>query len=228
MVLRCKDSAALKELLLGTAPLIETTLKTFAHKEQLPFQIAVAKNVATVDDLAVDAIEIVMDPNEMSEQDKAKMALAMGEAAVRFHLVAADPQTVVITFGGAQPYLAEVLKVAKAGDGKILSDPSVADVLAVMPQNLTGIGLLNVGNLFEVLSKAMQTLEGPGAVLPFRITSKSPVAFGSGITGSCAHGVLYVPNELVKEGVDAVKALIAGPRPMPPTPTTGPVEDANF
>jgi hypothetical protein len=225
MVIRCKDSAAVKELLLSAAPLIETVIKTAAHKEQLPFQIAVSRGLATVDDLAVDAVEIVLDPNEMSEQDRAKLALAVGEEAIRFRLVAVDPQTVVITFGGAQPYLAEALKVAKAGDGAILSDPSVADALAVMPQNPNAIALLNVGNLFEVIGKALRTLEDPNAALPFRLTSKVPVAFGSGVWGGGIHVVWYVPNELVKEGVDAVKALIAAPRPMP---TTSPQEEGGF
>jgi hypothetical protein len=227
IVYQCQDSAAFKDLWLRAAPLVETVIKSFAGEEPVPFHIVVAKNVATVDGLAVDTVEIALDPNMMSEEDKVKLTSVMGEDKIRIYLAAADPQTLVITFGGAQPYLAEALKAAKAADGKILSDPAVADALAVMPKNLNTIGLLNVGNLFSVIVKAIQTLEGPQAVPPFQITTQTPIAFGGGMTGAYAHGVVYIPNQLVKDVVNVIKTLAGGgrgPQTMPsgsPPPVEG-------
>ncbi|MGA2266792.1 MAG: hypothetical protein ABSH10_10250 [Phycisphaerae bacterium] len=216
LVYRCKDSAAFKDLWLRAAPLAEKVIATFAGQEPLPFKIVVTKGAATVDGLAVDAIEIVQDPNAMTEESKTKLTAVMGEDKIRIYLAAADPQTLVITFGGGQPYLTEALKVAKAADGKILSNPDVAEALAVMPKNLTTLGLLNVGNLFSVIVKANQTLEGPQAVPPFQITTQTPVAFGGGVEGGYAHGVVYIPNQLVKDVVSIVKTFTGrGPQTMP-------------
>ncbi len=285
LVLQCKDSTAMKELLLGAVGLAETLIKTFADEEELPFRIVATRQVATVDGLTVDAIEFFLiepqaqpamtapaepmppeetptiedepleaEPTATVEEDPAEetaaaeeatpepaateetavaeeevaedpVTVVMGEDKIRFYLVAVDPQTLVITFGGAQPYLAEAVRVAKAGDGAILSDPAVQEALAVMPKNMSGVGLLNAGNLFDVIVNAAVRLEGPGAAPPFRITTKAPIAFGGGVSGTLAHAVYYIPNELVKEGVDIFKTLVG-----PPEPTTAPApsEEGDF
>ncbi|MCJ7544440.1 MAG: hypothetical protein MUP47_07750 [Phycisphaerae bacterium] len=267
-VLRCKDSAALKELLLGAVPLVETVIKTLAEEEELPFQIVTTRGVATVDGLAVDAIEFIpraeqeeptattesaapaeeaeatTDPAETeapateeaaapekpttesapAEAEKGPIATVMGEDKIRFYLAAVDPQTLVVTFGGAQPYLAEAVRVAKAGDGTILSDPAVAKALAVMPKSITSVGLLNVGNLFDVITHAAVTMEGPGAGPPFKITTQTPIAMGGGASGTSAYVVYYIPNDLVKEGVNIFKQMFA----PSPVPTSGPSGAGDF
>jgi hypothetical protein len=263
LVLQCKDSAALKELILGAVPLAETIIKTVTEEEELPFKIVASRAVTTVNGLSVDAIEFVIaaeeeeapatepaapaeepaaaeapatenvdasevaiasstpaeEPTTTAEAEKNPVALVMGEDKIRFYLVAVDPQTLVITVGGAQAHLADAVRVAKAADGAILSDPVVAEALAVMPKNLSSVALLNVGNLFDVIINAVVTMEGPESSPPFRVTTKTPIAFGGGVSGTMAHAVYYIPNELVKEGVSIFKTL-AGPRPMPgPAPS---------
>ena len=138
VVLQCKDSAALKDLLLGAVPLVETVIKTVAGEEELPFRIAATRGVATVDGLPVDAIELVLTKEEekpatsepaetpakeataataeapapekpatesapTTEPEKSSILTVMGENKIRFYLAAVDPQTLVITFGGARP-----------------------------------------------------------------------------------------------------------------------------
>lgn len=277
-VLQCKDSSALKELLLGAVPLAETLIKTVAEEEDLPFRIVVARGVATVDGLAVDAIEFIpiaegqapttepaapadqapaieepaeaeappaeelteaeapateepapaeepMTASAPAEAVKSLIATVMGEDKIRFYLVAIDPETLVVTFGGAQPHLAEAVRVAKAGDGAILSDPAIAKALAVMPKNMSSVVLLNVGNLFDLIVKAAEAIEGPGAGPSFRITTQTPIAFGGAVSGTSASAVYYIPNELVKEGVDIFKQIFA---PPPPVPSSGPSDQGGF
>ena len=91
-----------------------------------------------------------------------------------------------------------------------------------MPKNLSSIALLNVGNLFDVIIHAAQTMEGPGSAPPFRVKTTAPIVFGGGVSGTSAHAVYYIPNELVKEGVGIFKMLTGGgPGPMPSSAPSG-------
>ena len=295
MVFQCKDSAAMKELLLGACPLIETMIKTLAEEESLPFRIVAARQVATVDGLPVDAIEITVieqapqaaptepatgtepmspavpapapapegeaapanqapadeavaeatpaettpaasapaeetavaeQPPGATEPAENPIATIMGEDKIRFYLVAVDPQTLVITFGGAQTHLASAVKTAKAGNGAILSDPAVAAALQVLPKNLAEVGLLNVGNLFDVIRHGAETMEGPNSGLPFQVASQTPIAVGVSISGSSAYATYYIPNELVAEVIGIIKKF-ATPAPMP-MPESAPAATGDF
>jgi len=157
-----------------------------------------AEKVAGV---SVDTIEITLPKlAEMSEADRAKMARVLGEDRLRFRLAAINDKDVLLTFGGSQAMVAESIKAAASG-GTVLAGEDVAEALKHMPAKPLALLLLNGGNLVDLITKAKAALEPDKPPLPFKITTKVPVAFGAAITGSEIYGSLYVPTELIKEAI---------------------------
>jgi len=160
-----------------------------------------AEKVAGV---SVDTIEMTLPKlAEMSEADREKMAKVLGEDRVLFRLAAINDKDVLLTIGGSQAMVAESIKAAASG-GTVLAGEGVAEALKHMPAKPLALLLLNGGNLMDLIAKAKAVLEPDKPPLPFKIATKVPVAFGAAITDSEIYGSLYVPDELIKEAIEAV------------------------
>ena len=216
-VLACNDSAKVRSILAQAPELVGKIVKAVSGEEEDQVQIIGAQDVDTVEGVSVDSIEIAPPATVTVEEDvKAQMSRAMGEPRLCIYVAPIDEHTVVVTFGGAKPFLAEAIKTAKAGNGTIASDPATAAALKEMPDNLMSIVLINVGNGVQVAIQAAIVISGPQSAFPFQITTKTPIALGAGAQGSAVHRVCYIPNDLVQEGVGIVKMFLM-PRPRPTT-----------
>jgi len=184
-------------------------------------KLVVSKAAETIDDVPVDAVEIVL-PADTREVVAQQLGTVFGEDKLRILLAATDDKTVVITFGGAKAFLAETVKTAKAGDGTILAEEGTVEAMKHLPKNPMAVGLFNAGNLFDLIRKitaAMAPQQGGQPPLPFQIVTKTPIAFGTGVTGTTQHTAFYIPSELVKE-VSGIVGMLTG-RMAPPPQTQG-------
>ncbi len=226
-VLTCKDSARLADMLAKMPDLAKRVILAIAEEKELPAEITVTRQADNVEGASVDVIEIAPPADVVLDEDeKAKMATALGEAHIRIYVATVDEHMVVVTFGGAKPFLAEAIRTAKAGSGTILADPATAAAMKELPANPAGIVLLNVGNGVEVLVNAMTVMEGPQAAPQIPITAKTPIAIASAVEGAAARGVYYIPNDVVAECIQAIGGLFMMHRQMPPT--SGPSGDQDF
>jgi len=235
-VLQGPDAQAIKTSLTELVPLYETFIKSMPQvgPEIQELTLTYTEAAETLGERPVDVIDISLPKVEtMDEAAKAKMVSVLGEDRLRIRIAAADDQTVVVTFGGADKFLAEALETAATG-GTIAADEATAEALGHLPEGSAMVALLNVGNLFETIERGMQATLGEEAALPFAITSRTPIAVGVGLDGSRLHGALYLPNDLMSEGVGLVQMFMtggmgpAGPQTMPQEPAQPPAAEEEF
>jgi len=181
-------------------------------------KLVVSKAAESIDGVPVDVVEIVLSPN-VQEQAGQQLATMFGEEKLRIFLVNPDDKTLVVTFGGAKEFLAEAIRTAKAADGDILATEGAVEAMRHMPRNTMALGLLNVGNLFELIGKIAAAMAPEQAqALPFQVTCRTPIAFGGSVSGATQHIVYYLPTELVKEVSGIVGALMGRGMRHPPEP----------
>ena len=215
-VIECKDSAKYKALMAEETTLGVELIKELIKEQELQqLQMTYDKGVETLGDVSIDAITI-SHPKlaEMPEGERAQFTAIFGEDKIRVFVAAIDKTTVVTTIGGGKPFLADAIKRAKEG-GSILAEPGTIQAMKYMPKNSSGVMLLNVGNLFEVIRTGMQAIQ-PGGAVPFNIACKTPIAIGGGVTGKAGHAVIYLPSELIKEISGIVQMFMGGMGGMGP------------
>jgi len=217
-VIKCKDAEALKALLAETAEVTEGFIKALVGPDEPDLEdlsIAYAKNVDTIGEIAVDAIEIIHPELAEALAEDEALQKVLGEDKLRVQVAAADAKTVVVTFGGATPFLTEALKTARNG-GAILQREELAVAMKHMPENRVTLVLFSPGNLLDVVAAAVQTIAPDQPPLPFKIQTKTPVAIGAGVSGNDVEVVVYVPNGLIKDVVGIVPVMFGGMRGPPP------------
>ncbi|MFB3892270.1 MAG: hypothetical protein ACE15C_09630 [Phycisphaerae bacterium] len=216
-VIECKDAEKMKSLLADMCGVGEEVLKA-ALSEKAPeikdLSITYKKNQP-------DAIEIAHPKiTKLSEEELELLKSILGEPKVRFLVSAADKNTVVVTFGGAQAFHDAAVKAAKEG-GTIPADKGVMDAMKFMPRNLVGVMVFSGTDLADLIKKGVSTLGV--APPPFKATTQTPIAIGAGVTGSTEHVVIYVPSAEIKDLmniVNVLKGMQQGPsRPPPATPS---------
>jgi len=210
-VMSCKDSDKLKASLAETTDVVQEMIKALIPDEDVAkLQIAYAKGAAKSGSLSVDAIEVrhpQMD--SMGEDEKGQMAKVLGEGKIRLLVAAPDKNTVVVTFGGGTAFLAEALKVA-GGGGTIPKDEGVVEMMQILPKNPLMVGVIDVRNLLSVVRKGAETMGAGDAFPPIALTAKTPIGIGAAASGSSAHAVICVPNDLVKEVIGIVMQFVGG------------------
>jgi len=202
LVLKCKDADKVKALLSDVPGVIQDIVKAAGAQhggDVKGMKVTYTQGVDSVGDVKIDAIEITPpDSVKPTERDQAEMTAILGEARIRFLIASPDRNTVVMTFGGAKPFMTQALKAVKEG-GTIPSAEGVADALAQLPKDPAFVVLLNCGNLFDLIAKITQVSKEKSP--PIKLTTKTPVALGAGVSGSSVRLVLFVPTGLIKEGV---------------------------
>ncbi len=214
-VLKCKDAGIVHGMIEEmTAMTMNMIYGLEGGPQPEEFKLVYTPGAEMVGEVPVDVIEIVVPElfEELADdQEMAQFVRIIGEDKLRIFVAKADAETVVITFGGSTPYVAEALKAATEG-GSIPADPKVQEVLQYMPDNPFMVVLFNVGNLFSVINKAVERAgEGP---LLFNITSKTPIAIGGSTSGNTLYLGLFAPNELVREAVGLAKSFFMPPPPQ--------------
>ncbi|RPI58611.1 MAG: hypothetical protein EHM48_09980 [Planctomycetaceae bacterium] len=225
LVLECKDAAKVKGMLAEMTKIVPDFIKDADIPDRALSQLSITYTAAK-DSTGMDVIEITH-PELLSMPDEQKKMLKsiIGEDVLRIQVASVDG-AVVLTFGGGEKFMAEALKAAKGG-GTIPAEAGVKEVMKVMPKNLTEIVLFNPSNLLTLISKGAELVGQGDAMPPIKLTTQTPIAVGTGVTGSAQHVRVYVPVTLVKEATNAIMGLIMGgmgggrPAPMP-MPAGGP------
>jgi len=201
-VIKCKDSAKMKGILADDAQIVQRLIQHFGKDEPEAKDVTVkyVKGIETIGDVSADAIVISSAKIEgMSQEERDNIKTVLGEDKIHFRIASTDKNTVVVTIGGAGTFFAEAVKTAKANSGKIGKDMYAAAAMKHLPANRSMVMLFSTSNLFDLIGAGMKKVEPNGPELPFRITTKTPIAMGVGKTGKSIHMVGFVPTELVKE-----------------------------
>jgi hypothetical protein len=128
----------------------------------------------------------------------------VGEDTIRLRVAAPDATTVVMAGGGGAAMLAETIKAAKDGGG-IGASEGLDVGMKQMPPSPRVLVIVNAGNLWSVMTKAMAVMGTVSDIPPFTILAKTPALFGGSIIGNSIHATVFIPNDLAK---DAAKAGI--------------------
>ncbi len=206
------DAQAIKDGLAELVPIYESFIKSMPQlgPEIQELTLTYSEAAEMLGETSVDTIVISHPKMEtMDEAEKAKMVSFLGEDQLRIRIAAADEKTVVMTFGGASAFLAEAMEAASAG-GTIPTGEGTAEAMKHLPEGSAMVTLFNVGNLFEVINTGLQAVAGEQAALPFAISSRTPIAIGVGLDGSRLRGAMYLPNDLVGEGVGLAQMFMMG------------------
>ncbi len=228
-VLKCKDSAVVKDMLPDLMVAYDAMFKSMISDPAASnaFSLSYLKNAETVDGKPVDVIDISFaDLDNMSESERSALTMTMGEDTFRARVTAPDSKTVVISFGGGTNYLAESVKAAQT-PGAIKADAGVLEALKHMPKNRLGLMLFNVSNLMQVLNNAGPVLGTPP--MP-PIATKTPITIGLGVTGNESEIALYVPNSLIREATQILMTILIGQPPQggPGAPESAPAPSNEF
>jgi hypothetical protein len=214
-VIHCKDAEKMKGMLAEQAKLGQNIFRHLG-KDDADVQKLTIRYVPKMETIgSVSADAIVLDSpklGDMKEDERTKMKKVLGEDKVRFLIASPDKNTVIVTFGGTADFMGEALKAA-GGKGTIGTDPAAAEAMKNLPANCNGLVLINAGNLFDLIMAGAKTMAPDEELPPFKLACKVPIALGSGVTGSSAHVVIYVPTQLIKEIAGTVMMFAGGAMP---------------
>jgi hypothetical protein len=231
LVIRCKDSAKMKDLLADSAGIAQGLIKHFGKDEPDANGIVVkyVKGIETVGQISADAI-VVEAPSleKMEEADRAEMKKVLGEDKIRVRVFATDKNTVVMTIGGSGAFFAEAVKAATSGaTNKIGTDANSMMAMKHLPAERNMVALFNASNLYDVIVSGMKTMSPETEMPPFKITCKTPIAMGAGTTGKSAHAVVFIPTDLIKDVAGMVMMFTGGGGGGPGNPPP-PMGDKDF
>jgi hypothetical protein len=213
--IKCKDSAVLMPLMSDYAELAQELYQAMG----VPVKLTYAKNVAKSGEIDLDAITIDPGP-QLSAKDRTQMEAVFGKDPLRMLIAPADKTTVVLTFGGSTPFMTQAIATATKPSGNIAAGDDVQDALKVMPTTLQVLGMVNIGNFVDLVANISKAVgeDAPQA----KVTVKTPIVFGAGVTEKSYHVVVYVPTSAVKDLVASFaseSAPAAAPQPArPPMP----------
>jgi hypothetical protein len=171
---------------------------------------ALTVSEASVATLDVDVPQMAkMDPNE-----KADLAKVLGEDRIRFYIAKANDKTLVITLGGAQPFLTQAIAAARGGKD-LAADPAVATSLKEMPKDLSSLGIISVPNLVQQIKEGLMAVQGPQAVqnsplAAVEMKKSAPVAIGRSIVESGDMARVYIPTQMLNDLVRMFMTVAGG------------------
>lgn len=162
------------------------------------------KGASTVDGASVSTITFDLPAAaDMDPDDTDKMKKVLGKDGVLFYVAPADADTVVVTFGGGEAHLAEVLKTAKSGAAPLREDAGISKVSSVLPKKRNSEVYFAGDRLFKLIENISKAAgEGP---LPIRMAEvNAPIALVT--TGGDLHVQmdLFLPMEMVVAIKDTV------------------------
>lgn len=200
LVIKCKDSAKMMSLLADTTDVVQSLITAFGDEEAASLKVSYNKDAVTEGGPKADAIAI-SHPDFAEEDAKQSMMTMLGEDQVRILVAPVDANTVAVTFGGSTAVLGQTIQTAKTGSGDIGAQPELKEPLSFMPAKLQAIFVLNIKNGFEMLKNISRAM-GEEAEVPFAVTAATPITVGVSSVDNGVHEIIYVPNELIRNGVD--------------------------
>lgn len=197
----------------GMGPMEASTAPSAAESKVTLKYTPAALNVAGVSVATVD----VDSPKlaQMEPDEKAKMAKVFGEGQVRVYIAKASDKSVVITFGGAQPFLTEVIAAAKGGRD-LSADAAVATSVKEMPSDVSSLAVFSVPNLLQQIKNGVSTVAGPEELQNsplgmLELKPGAPVAIGRSVVENGDSARVFIPTEMLGDLIRAVMTAQMGP-----------------
>ncbi len=230
-VIECVSAEKVRDLL-ADAVAVAGELKAQIPAPPLQaLSVSYLKGAQSMQDRPVDVISIshpALEGAEMPEEARAAMKSGIktvfGEERLCLYVAQADKNTLAITMGGAQGFLASVLKTA-GGTGKLHLDESIVKSLEMMPKNRSFVGLFSPGNLTKLImniikdySAAMGTEPPP---LNVEITSRELFAVAGAVQKADLSFAGYIPSAPIREFIQKVLVQMMGMPLGPPPPQEG-------
>lgn len=203
VVLQCQNAETTSGLIRELVGFTEKFIKAVAPPGEADgLEIIHTAAVETIAGVSIDTIEITdPDMQDMADYEKEEMATVLGEAKVQFRLARPDANTVVLTFGGADAFMAEALSMA-AGGGNIPDQPGTRAAMKYMPANATSVMLFNLTNLGTVITRGAEALGAAEMLPPLNFTAETPVALGTAVVrDTSVHQAVFVPTDVVADVV---------------------------
>ena len=216
VVLDVKDANAMMgvfpDLVKVTNELAKAMLAEIEELKDL--SIRYVEGVASVDGVSVNAVDVECPVlADLQEAIPGGLATILGQDAIRFHVAAVDPGTVVVTFGGGEALLAEAVKAVRAGR-PLTAHADVAAAMKELPANLTSVGFFSPANLVDLIKDAVAAAAPPeqaeqamGMLEMFSFQTRTPIAVGAAVRPTGQHQRTFVPIGLIAEGVQKVMML---------------------
>jgi len=184
--------------------------KKVTQKEEVAKALELVKHeagAATVEGTKVDRLSFDLAAfTEMEEKEVEEMKKVLGSDGVSVRLAAASPEHVVITFGGGEARMAEVLKLVKAGGSPLGEDAGIKKVSSSLPGKRYSEVYFAGDRLVALLSSIGKVT---GNELPIRMAEvNAPVALVSSSQGPCCQVDVFVPMEMVVAIKDTVMQLM--------------------
>jgi len=184
------DMADLVDELLK-APEIEEDFRRFADA------ISVRSEAETVD--GVDFAHWKLDIQKMEDvepEEWKKATKVLGSDGLLVRVGAVNDNTVVLTFGGGETHVKDVIAKARAGKDTISVPSGVADVDKHLPHEKTAAAYFALDRLIRVL-KDVATALGDEVNIPFEIpTVNAPIAIVGSSKEGWVRGDVFIPTKL--------------------------------
>lgn len=147
---------------------------------------------------------------ELDPEDAEEMKKVLGKDGVMFYLAAADNDTVVMTFGGGEARLAEVIKVAKSGAAPLSDEASIKNVTASLPKKRSSEMYFAADRMFKLVENINRAVgEEP---FPIRMAEvNAPIAIITSGGGLHVQMDVFLPMETVVAVKDTImQAMFSG------------------
>jgi len=226
-VVECASAEKVRDLL-ADAVAVAGELKAGIPAPPLQaLSVSYLKGAQSLQGRPVDVISIshpALEGAEMPEQARASMKAGIksvfGEEKFCLRVAQADKNTLAITMGGAEGFLASVLKTA-SGTGKLHLDESIAKSLEMMPKNRSFVGLFSPRNLTKLIMNVIQDYSVAMGTEPpplnVEITSPELFAFAGAIQKADVTFAGYIPSAPIREFIQKVLVQTMG-MPLGPPP----------
>jgi hypothetical protein len=159
---------------------------------------------AQVDQLSVDLAKLP-DADATSEE-LGKLKSVLGEDGIMFRIATVGDDLVVITLGGGDKRLEEVITLAKAGDAPLGKNKQLAKVAGRLPKGqYVAEGFVSFDNLLGAVDAIATRLDSP---LPVKLSLKNaaPLAFVTqNVDKSAQEVTVLVPMELITSMADMIR-----------------------
>lgn len=176
------------------------------------------QNAANVEGVSVDVMvsKTIYPPgSEMVAQMARQMTQTFyGEEDVTIRMGAVGADRLVMSFGGGEAFLAEMIKAARTG-GPLEKDLNTAAGIALLPRKPQLVALCSAPNLLEFVKKVVKAVLPPdvqpmvsGPVDALQIRVATPITYGMSAKGSGMYQALAIPTPLISDIYQNVMMLM--------------------
>ncbi|HUT57987.1 MAG TPA: hypothetical protein VNA25_09085 [Phycisphaerae bacterium] len=219
-VVRCKDSAKLRQIIRGNLPVFQAMLNLALgvdSQDEERFSMKYDEAAYTLGDVKLDAITVshpkideMLKDEDMGQRVKNAMVKAFpGETKFRLRLAALDKDTMILILGGGKKFAQDAIAAAKAGKTALELADDAKSALAMLPPERFAVAMVNVPHAISFGSMVYMTAMGmSGAQLA--VKPAPPVVVALSADKSDLVITAYLPRLMFKRVFAMLAPLIGG------------------